>query len=709
MEMMIRVLRWLVRLLYGFRGYNMEVLNTPGPVLLIPNHVSWLDWLFVGVCLEEDWKFVVSRESAETSWLHRKIMLNRRTFPIDTLSPYAVKHMAEFLQNKGRLVLFAEGRLSRTGVLMKLFDGTGFLLHKTNAKVITCYLRNAFRLPLSPNPGKKLWSPRVSAHFSEAMVPPAFRDVSTAIARDRLTAWLRAQMLLHQFETEMQFGHGNLVEAIASTAKLHPKKVILQDVLQRVNYRRLILGASLLAAQFGKFLSADNSRVGVLLPNSSAMPISLLALWSLERVPAILNYSTGAATMLLCAQIAGLKEIITSRIFIERTNLNMQPLTDAGLKLIYIEDVRKRISGSQKFAGALRSRVSLDKMLRCRQRSEDTAVVLFTSGSEGSPKAVQLSHRNLLANIRQLLAVIDLQEFDRIFNALPLFHSFGLLGTLMPLVRGFYVFLYASPLHYRVIPNLIYLTDCTVMLGTNTFLSGYARRAHPMDFRSVRYLIAGAEKLQDQTIQTWSRQFGVRPLEGYGATECSPVISVNTPLAFKPGTAGRLLPGMDYRLEPVEGVSEGGRLHVRGPNVMKGYVNADANKKFTGQGGWYDTGDIASVDADGFVTILGRLKRFAKVSGEMVSLTAVEEALSGAFPQYGQRFQIAVVSKPDSDKGESLIAVSNDSRLSMDEVRSVIRARGLPNIAAPREVKYLKELPKLGTGKVNHRELEKAV
>ena len=337
-------------------------------------------------------------------------------------------------------------------------------------------------------------------------------------------------------------------------------------------------------------------------------------------------------------------------------------------------------------------------------------MVLFTSGSEGVPKGVELTHRNLLSNIRQMLSVIDLQDWDRLLNAMPGFHSFGLtVGMLLPLVRGLFIFLYPSPLHLRLIPNILYLTDSTVLLGTNTFLAGYARRAHPMDFRTLRYLIAAAEKLQDHTIQLWTRQFGVRPLEGYGATECSPAVSVNTPLGFKAGTAGRLLPGIEYRLEPVEGVAEGGRLHVRGPNVMRGYLNKEANEKFKAHGGWYDTGDIAKVDADGFITILGRLKRFAKISGEMVSLTAVEEALAGAFPHFGQRLQIAVISRPDSDKGEALIAVSNEPKLTLQDLRGAIHARGLPNLAVPRELKHIKELPKLGTGKVNHRELEKLI
>src|SRR5436190_8065093 len=245
------------------------------------------------------------------------------------------------------------------------------------------------------------------------------------------------------------------------------------------------------------------------------------------------------------------------------------------------------------------------------------------------------------------------------------------------------------------------------MLATNTFLNGYARKAHPQDFRSLRYLFAGAEKLQESTVNIWARNFGVRVLEGYGATECSPAVSVNTPLEPKHGSAGRIMPGMGAKLEPVEGVEKGGRLFVRGPNIMKGYLNPDADAQFKSLDGWYDTGNIVYIDPEGFLFIQGRLKRFAKISGEMVSLTALEEALSGAFPQYGLRFQIAVVSRPDPDKGEMLIAATNEPRLKLDELRAAVRQKGLPNIAMPRDLRCLKDLPRLGTGKVNHRELER--
>ncbi len=726
---MTALVRFILRLLYRFRGYNTAVLNTPGPVLLVPNHTSWLDWLLVGACLDRDWKFVVSRESAQISWLHRKIMINRRTFPIDTDSPYAVKRMAEHLQAGGRLVLFAEGRLSRTGTLMKLFDGTGFLLHKTNARVITCYLRGASRLPFSPHPGWHKWFPTVTAHFSDLLVPPRLEQASTAQARAQLTAWLRDRMVSQQFAMEMEFGPRDVTAAIVATARQRPKQIILEDgTHQRLSYRRLLVGADLLAGPLETALTASDERAGILLPNVNALPVALLSLWRLGKVPAILNYSTGPAVMLACCQLAGLKQVITSRVFLERARLNLDPLREAGIQFIYLEDLRTQITAGQKMVSLLRltlnpgsfaasagnSTASVSDPLVRRSlpakadQPDRTAVVLFTSGSEGVPKGVELSHQNLLANVRQMLAVTDIMDTDRLFNCLPLFHSFGLtVGLLLPLVRGVYTFIYPSPLHYRVIPSVFYDRDCTIFLSTNTFLNGYARKAHPYDFRTMRYLFAAAEKLQEATAATWSQKFGVRVFEGYGATECSPCLSVNIPLAPRYGSVGRLLPGVEYKLAPVEGVAEGGRLLVRGPNIMRGYLNADADAKFKALDGWYDTGDIVSVDADGYVFIRGRLKRFAKVSGEMVSLTAVEDALAGAFPQYGLRCQVAVVTRPDEAKGEMLIAVTNEPKLQMDEIRAAIKGRGLTNLCVPREIKVVSEIPKLGTGKINHRELAK--
>ena len=699
----------LCRLCFRFRAYNTEVLSTPGPVLLIPNHVSWLDWLFLVAVLDDSWKFVASSTTAETSWFHRKMMKNHRTFPVDNSSPYAVRDMAEYLEKGGRLVLFAEGRITLTGAMMKIFDGTGFLIRKTNAKVITCYLRGASRVRFVRHKGWKRWFPRVSAHYSPVLTAPNFDQVSHTLARQKLTSWLRDRMTLQQFETEMQFGATNVLAAITETAANIPQRIAIEDcTFNELTYRRLLVSADLLACEWRRRLgSTVGEPIGVLLPNVNSQASALLGLWAAQKIPAMLNFSTGIPIMLLCAQLAGLKRIITSRQFLAKARLNLTPLETAGITLIYLEDVGPQISRFAKIAALLRHNFSVGTGLRdAPLRPDDTAVILFTSGSEGVPKGVELTHRNLLANVRQGNAVMDLSDDDRFFNALPLFHSFGLLGGLLfPLIRGCYTFLYPSPLHYRVVPTLVYDRACTVLLGTNTFLNGYARKAHAYDFNSVRFLIAGAEKVQTATIDAWARKYGIRILEGYGATECSPLISLNSRMEPNIGSAGRLVPGMEYKIEPVEGVEEGGRFFVRGPNVMKGYLNPEVNRHFHELGGWYDTGDIVHVDNDGFLHVRGRMKRFAKVSGEMVSLTAVEDALAGAFPQFGLRCQVAVIAQPDEDKGEKLIAVTNEPKLQLADVRAVVRAKGLSNLCAPREIKVVKTIPKLGTGKTNHREL----
>ena len=577
--MIIAILRAIVRLLFGYRAYNTQVLDTPGPVLLLPNHVSWFDWIFIGICLDADWKFVTSSTTAQTTPVHRWIMINRRTFPIDPLSPYGAKHMAEHLQKGGRLVLFPEGQLSRTGSVMKLFDGTGFLLHKTGAKVITAYVRGAHRLPFSPNQDQKARLPRIRVHFSDVQRPPTWEGKSMAETRRRLTSWLRDRLIEQQFAVEMEFGPATVGEALRASIARRPGHVALEDLRGKLTFRRMGQAATLLARRWERLLPSVGTpedpaarRVGVLLPNMSAMPLTLLSLWNTGRVPAILNYTAGPAVMRTCAELAGLRQIVTSRAFCERAGLDLTPLSEAGIEILYMEDVRTGITGLEKLGAALgllrsphplpaRREVAagVPREQVARVLREQTAVVLFTSGSEGVPKGVELTHANLLANTRQMIAITDIQDRDRFFTALPIFHSFGLTaGLLLPLVRGAYVFLYPSPLHYRIVPTVAYQRDCTVLLATNTFLAGYARRADAYDFRAIRYLFAGAEKVQESTSALWAQRFGVRVLEGYGATECSPVVSVNTPLVPKHGSAGRFLPGIEHRIESVEGVPEGG-------------------------------------------------------------------------------------------------------------------------------------------------------
>lgn len=707
---MIPLLRLLLRLFFRFRVEGAEALRGPGPMLLCPNHTSWLDWAFVLVCLDDDWKFVASSTTAQATWIHRKMMINSRTFPVDNTSSFAVRGMAEHLEKGGKLVLFPEGRISGTTALMKIYDGTAFLVHRTGAKVITCYLRNAVRVKWVRHKGWTQWFPRVSVHFSAPLAAPDTSAFAHNVARQKLTQWLRDQIMRQQFEIEMRWGPATLPAAIVATARAMPRKVALEDItFTEFTYRRLLMATDALARALGRHLSPGRGeRIGVMLPTVNGAVTTVLALWSLGKTPAFLNYSTGAVVMVSCARLAGLRQVLTSRAFLEKAKLPLEPLREAGVEFIYLEDIRTEIGPGAKLAALLRNRLSLGAVLRrAPVAADDTAAVIFTSGSEGVPKGVELSHRGMLANMRQLFAAADLRDDDRFFNALPFFHSFGLVGGIVaPLVRGCYVFNYPSPLHYRIVPTVVYEKNCTILLGTNTFLNGYARKAHPYDLQTVRYLVAGAEKVQTATFETYARKFGVRIHEGYGATECGPVVCINTKMDPRTDTAGRLLPGIDYRLEPVAGVAEGGQLFVRTPAMMKGYLNAEANARFQALDGWYDTGDIATVDEDGYVTVLGRLKRFAKVSGEMISLTAVEDALAGAFAAaFGARCTIAIVAVPDAEKGEKLVAIANEPRLTLGEVRATVRAKGLGNLCAPRELRFAHAIPKLGSGKTDHREL----
>ena len=316
-----------------------------------------------------------------------------------------------------------------------------------------------------------------------------------------------------------------------------------------------------------------------------------------------------------------------------------------------------------------------------------------------------LSHANIVGNLKQLEACISFNARDIVLNFLPMFHSFGFtVGTILPITSGMRTFFYPTPLHFSVIPEIAYETHATIMFGTNTFFAAYAKKAHAYDFYNLRYVVAGAEKLQENTRQLWADKFGIRILEGYGATETSPITSVNTPIYHKVGTVGRFMPGMRYKLEPVQGINEGGQLHVSGPNIMLGYI-LDNNpgtlipaESMYGKG-WHDTGDIVHVDEEGFISIRGRSKRFAKIGGEMVSLVAVEQLAINAWPDAHH----AVVSIPDTKKGEQIILITTQKQATIHDL--VAASPGISNLSVPKKIIIVDAIPALMTGKVNYPEV----
>lgn len=377
-------------------------------------------------------------------------------------------------------------------------------------------------------------------------------------------------------------------------------------------------------------------------------------------------------------------------------------LLGEGRKVIFLEDLRESLTLKDKLYGLFAKpfpRAAL-RLAGGKGDPNGPAVVLFTSGSEGAPKGVVLSHRNLQANRYQAAARIAFTSSDIVFNALPMFHAFGLTGgSLLPVLAGVRTFLYPSPLHYKVVPELCYETNATILFGTDTFLMGYARSAHPYDFFNMRMVVAGAERVKPETREVWMEKFGLRILEGYGATECAPVIAVNTPMHFRTGTVGRFLDQIEHRLEPVPGIEEGGRLFVKGPNIMLGYLRADKPGVIEmPPDGWYDTGDIVKVDEDGYVIILGRAKRFAKIAGEMVSLTLAEQVLAQAFPGAAH----AVVAVPDARKGEQLVMFTTDAGLDAARVSEGMKTAGAAALTIPRNVIVIEALPVLGSGKTDY-------
>jgi acyl-[acyl-carrier-protein]-phospholipid O-acyltransferase/long-chain-fatty-acid--[acyl-carrier-protein] ligase len=444
----------------------------------------------------------------------------------------------------------------------------------------------------------------------------------------------------------------------------------------------------------------------VLLPNTAATPVLFMALQYLGRIPAMLNYTVGGQALVQACRTGRVRRVVTSRKFAEVANLRaaLETLREE-VEILYLEDVRDRIGFGTRLL-ALLGRPWAGTLYRWRvpvRNPDRPAVILFTSGSEGVPKGVALSHANLLSNFAQVRCHMDFRPRDLMFSCLPLFHSFGLnAGFLMPILGGCRIFLYPTPLHYRVIPELIYELGATILFSTNTFLKGYARHAHPYDMNTLRYVVAGAERLGEDTVRIWNDLFGIRILQGYGVTEASPVISVNTPLNNRPGTTGQILPGMEYYLEPVPGIPAGGRLVVRGPNAMLGYLLPDRNDivpAATDRGiGWHDTGDIVTVDADRFITILGRASRFAKIGGEMISLTAVEELAQRVWPGFSH----AALSLGDERKGEKIVLVTSHAGATRRELQEAARALQYGELYLPRKVVLIDEMPVLGTGKTDY-------
>ena len=694
------LLRHIAELLFRVR-VNGALPDECKRLLIVANHESFLDGLLLGLFLPLDPVFVVHTGVVRNP-LFRLVLTLADYLAVDPTSPMAMKKVIRLIEDGRPVVIFPEGRITTTGSLMKTYDGPAFVAAKTGATLLPVRIDGAARSYFS----------RLAAHVPKRLFPQIslFLRPTTHIpmpvaptARQRRRKAGEAMRRLMQDMIFATRPTQTLFAALLDAADIQGHRHALVEDLKQIEYSyRDLIKMALTLGRLTARHSAPGERIGLLLPNLAPTLGLIFGLSAHRRVAAMLNYTAGVDGMQAACTAAQIRTILTSRAFVEQAKLGDKLAALQGVRLLYLEELREALTLADKLWLMLWALPFPHTALPAGS-PEDAAVVLFTSGSEGKPKGVVLSHRALLANIAQIRAVVDFSINDKILNALPLFHSFGLTaGGLLPVLTGAKVFLYPSPLHYRVIPELAYDRNCTVLLGTSTFLGNYAKFAHPYDFYRLRYVIAGAEKLATTVRDIWFEKFGIRIFEGYGATETAPVLAVNTPMAFRSGTVGQFLPGLQHQLVAVPGIPTGGMLHVKGPNLMSGYLRFEkpgvlqTPTSSVGEG-WYETGDVVELDDDGFVKIVGRVKRFAKVAGEMVSLEAVEKlALAASSANH------AASTQPDPTRGETILLFTTDRSLSREKLQAAARDGGWPEIAVPRRIIAVDALPLLGTGKIDY-------
>jgi acyl-[acyl-carrier-protein]-phospholipid O-acyltransferase/long-chain-fatty-acid--[acyl-carrier-protein] ligase len=687
----------VLRAFYRLEVRGLENLESAGSNAIIAlNHVSFLDGAVALALLSRELVLAVDHGIAQRWWV-KPILRLTRAMPLNPARPLATRTLIHAVRNGEALVIFPEGRITVTGRLMKVYDGAALIAEKSGAMIVPVRIEGleaTIFSRLDRAHVRRRWFPKVRVTVLEP-VRLAVDDALKGKARRRAAGTLLYQIMSDSIFRTTPTGR-TVVAAVVDAARLQGwRRIAVEDPLTgKLSYRKLLVAARALGGKFSP-LAGEGEAVGVMLPNANGAAAALLGMMSAGRVPAMINFTAGSANIRAACTAAGVNTIVTSRGFVEGARHgNLVASLAETVRIVYLEDLRETVSVADRMRASIGHRHAL-----ARRDPDDPVVILFTSGSEGMPKGVVLSHRNLLCNAAQAAARIDFGRTDKVFNALPVFHAFGLtVGLVLPLVSGVSVFLYPSPLHYRVVPELVYGTNATILFGTDTFLSGYGRAAHPYDFRSVRYVLAGAEPVKEDTRHLWAEKFGLRILEGYGVTETSPVLALNTPMFNRFGTVGRLLPGIEARLDPVAGIEEGGRLYVRGPNVMLGYLKTDEPGVLVPpENGWHDTGDIVAIDGDGFVTIKGRAKRFAKIGGEMISLAAIESLLSELWPDA----PAAVIAVPDPRRGERLVLVSEKRGVTRAALQAHAKAIGASDLMVPAEVIVVDKLPLLGSGKAD--------
>jgi acyl-[acyl-carrier-protein]-phospholipid O-acyltransferase / long-chain-fatty-acid--[acyl-carrier-protein] ligase len=695
MNLKQKFVRFVVGLVFRLRCRGASFLIPDGVGrLVICNHQANIDLpILASLLVDKSW-FIVSKQ-AFPSLLFRWIFSWVHFVDADSLAGQGWKPLTDHLGQGGVAAIFPEMAPSEDGSFAKMVETPLQSARQAKVPVVAIYLSGSQYHHTSSR------EPSIPRHF--------FPKTGMTILPPEPPGTLFPDLLGRALVVHFQ-GLGTLWGALCRVGRVygHGLKVVTDSTGVELSYRQIFTRSLVLGKVLAK-RSSLGERVAILLPTSAAGLITFFALHAFGRVPVLLNFTSGSQSLLSACKTGHIKTILTSRLFVKKAGLSeKREHLAAAVEVLFLEDLRNEIGIGEKLQGFLAALWPERRLKKLGIKPDDEAVVLFTSGSEGEPKGVVLSHDNLLSNIQQIRARIALHADDVFLNVLPLFHAFGLtVGTLAPLLAGVRSHYHPSPLEYKKIPELAYRIKATVLAGTNTFLAGYARSAHPYDFHTVRLVVAGAEALREDTRVLWMEKFGIRIFEGYGVTEASPVIAVNTAIFHRAATVGRLLPGIDYRLLPVSGIKDGGLLLVKGANIMLGYLRPGGDGKpemaqiADLEPGWYDTGDVVVVDDLGYVCIVGRIKRFAKIGGEMISLATVEKCADTLWPDCRH----AVVALPDSKKGESINLVTERNGATRKELLDYIAQAGFSKLHLPAQIIYVPEIPMKGTGKIDYPEV----
>ncbi len=609
-----------------------------------------------------------------------------------------VRRLLQQVRGGRPVVLFPQGRVNDGLSIGKVYPAAALVAAQSGAAVVPVGIVAAVRRVSRPRE-RQVFTGMTLRVFTSTCI-----DGGHGSARKRRARATRRLTEIMQEAVVAAFVRKPLFETFLDAVGMHGRscQIIEDQDRQPRSYGQILKGSLAISRWVGRH-TVPGENVGVLLPNVIASAGTVLGLWASARVPAIFNFTAGAAAVESAAAAARVRTVITSRKFITQAQLEPVLQVLSGCRVLYLEDLRNGLNLFDKLwlmAFACR----FPRLAIVRSAISDPAAVLFTSGSEDRPKGVVLSHHAVLSNVAQISAVFDFSPRDRIFNPLPIYHAYSFsAGLVLSLVTGTPMFLYISPLKYREIPELVYRSESTVLFGTSTFLSYYEQNAVPADFRSLRCVISGGERLSDSVAKAWQTRFGLRIYEGYGTTEAGPVISLSTHENFRPGSVGRFLPRLETAIRPVEGVDRGGVLHIKGPNLMLGYYRhqrpgvIEPPRSEVGAG-WYDTGDIVDVDDDGMVTIVGRVRRFAKIAGEMVSLDAVEQVARAASGSH----QHAAVALLREDGAETTVLFTTDDMLTRARLLEAARALRAHELAVARKVVKLAHLPLLSTGKTDY-------